>query len=139
MNMYEALTSYRLLSLELKNLNDMITGLRIKIENAPVQKLSDMPKSHRMINIEDVFIKIQNMEEKYINKLDFVCDLQEDIENKLNAGFYDIERIIIRKYYIEGKTWAKVAEETDFSERQVYNIMKKLKKRLQCIAVNVMV
>lgn len=133
---FEKLEEYRKKNIELNNINDLIELLRVRQNNAPVQKLSDMPKGGSCTSsLDNIIIRIQTLEEMYIKKLDLIVDEQKEIENIICLNFDVLDRTILRKYYIEGKTWCNVANDLQYSERQIYNIRAKIIKKCKSMVI----
>ena len=66
---------------------------------------------------------INNIElEELINKKKEKLQSKLDMLDRLTEGLNDIERDIIRMYYIEGKQWWQIAYEVKYSERHCRRI-----------------
>ena len=107
--------------LELEQLEELLTRQRARIEN-PRQALSrDSIKTRNPRMVEEMMNRYIRLEQKYdmlrSNLIDIQIQVEETIE-KLDSK----ERILMRAYYIEGKSWKEVADYMGYSEDNIYKI-----------------
>ncbi len=70
----------------------------------------------------DIGVKIANISEVIARQLNRCIALREEIEKVINSLDDPTERLLMRKRYIEGKTWEQVAREMNYSFRRVTQI-----------------
>ena len=75
-------------------------------------------------------LKVVDISERISAKIAELISLRWHIEEAVNRLDNSLERRIIRKHFLEGKTWEMTAEEVNYSERQVYRIFDDIMRKL---------
>lgn len=70
---------------------------------------------------ESAAVKVLRLTEKLEGKRHKLLDLLERVEAAIE-GLEDRERVVLREYYINGRSWYKVCKITHYSRSSVYNI-----------------
>ncbi len=104
-----------------KIIRTSIANSKIKINNL---ELGDDPN---LISHNDLMLKI-NIEQKMIkntSKIKLIDDAMETLP--------EVERQVLRLYYIDGHQWNDVADKLGYSTRQCMNLRRKaINKIMQC-------
>lgn len=116
----EYLNSYKNLCIKLKSLEEQLQSLREVKQSAKVQKLSDMPTARRQSDLSDIMVQIEIIFTKIVNKRSECLRKKIEIENIIADIEDGIESSILRKRYIEFKTWDEICEDIDYSWRQTH-------------------
>lgn len=106
------LSKYHNLKVELAQLEDNIKEVEATVIGA--SKITGMPSSKTFNNgspTERIGIKLAKLKDKVDIKKEELLDEFNKIEQFLNTVDNNEIRIIIRKRFLEGKTWQKVADE----------------------------
>lgn len=121
------LSKYHNTKLEIPQLEDTIKELETTIIGS--SKVNGMPSSHNIESTtERTALKIVHLKDKLEKKKESLVDEQEKIENFLDS-VEDVEiRLIIRKRFLEGKSWQVIGKES-FTDRTTpyYKLKKYLK------------
>lgn len=115
------LSRYHDLKIELNDLENRIKELESTLVKAT--KYSDMKVDRSFSNTsptEEIFIRINNLKEKYNNKQIKLFDELTKIEEYLDKVDNSSVRTIMRKRFIDLKTWEKIADELHYSNPVVY-------------------
>jgi ArpU family phage transcriptional regulator len=117
------LYNYNMLKINIEILNQQLEELKEEEGMKGVAyddvKISETNKFHSQT--EDTAINNIELEE-LINKKKEKLQSKLDMLNKLTEGLNEVEREIIRMYYIEGKQWWQIAYEVKYSERHCRRI-----------------
>lgn len=125
------LSKYHNLKVELAQIEDDIKEVEATVIGA--SKITGMPSSKSFNNdspTERIGIKLAKLKDKVDKKREELLDEFDKIEHFLATVNDNEIRIIIRKRFIEGKTWQKVADETSPSSDRTtpyYQLKKYLK------------
>lgn len=125
------LSKYHNLKVELTQLEENIKEVESTVIGA--SKVTGMPLSKTSNNsspTERIGIKLAKLKDKVDKKREELLDEFDKIEHFLTTVTDNEIRIIIRKRFIEGKTWQKVADETSPSSDRTtpyYQLKKYLK------------
>lgn len=123
--------------MRIEELRDKIAQLEImRISPRSVAYGSERVQSSTKGDItERNLAKIETLLSRYNKDLTFYLNLTTEYENTL-LKMQDRERVIIDKYYRQGKSWYEISEEMDMSERQVRRIkgraLKKFAENKKC-------
>lgn len=105
------------------NTKAQIQKLKYKLEELEERKLtvgsraiSNMPRSSNRTDISDIFIRIEEVQEKILDKQIELLQLEDQLEEKI-APLKSIERIVIR-YRASGLEWNDIAKLVGYSARQ---------------------
>lgn len=132
------LSKYRNLKIEILQMKDRIIELEQTSIN--LSQITGMPFSSGNISnpTERVALKLAKLKNKLIKKMEKLVDKEIKIEDFLESVDDDNIRIIIRKRFFEGKSWAIVGKELNFDRTTPYYHLKKyLKEReVQDVKVN---
>lgn len=118
----EYLKSYKKLCDKLKSLEDQLQSLREVEQSAKIMKLSDMPKAHKQTDLSDVMVKIEAIYTKIIRLRAECLDKKLEIESNIADMENGVEADILRKRYLEFKTWEQICVEIGYSWRQTHYI-----------------
>lgn len=117
------LYNYNMLKINIEILNHQLEELKEEEGMKGVAyddvKISETNKFHSQT--EDTAINNIGLEE-LINKKKEKLQSKLDMLDKLTEGLNEVEREIIRMYYIEGKQWWQIAYEVKYSERHCRRI-----------------
>lgn len=78
---------------------------------------------------ENNLAKIETLLKQYNKELNYYLNLTTEYENALQK-LNELQHAIIDKHYREGKSWYRISEEIDMSERQVRRIKGKALKTI---------
>ena len=117
------LYNYNMLKINIEILNHKLEELKEEEGMKGVAyddvKISETNKFHSQT--EETAINNIGLEE-LINKKKEKLQSKLDMLDKLTEGLNEVEREIIRMYYIEGKQWWQIAYEVKYSERHCRRI-----------------
>lgn len=85
-------------------------------------KMDGMPRSVEAHGLEEQVARIEAARKKAEAARAKVLAMLEDIENRIEALENFDQRTVIKLHYIDGLSWAKVAQEMYISERTLYYI-----------------
>jgi len=115
------LSKYHDIKIELNDLENRIKELESTLVKAT--KYSDMKVDRSFSNTsptEEIFIRINNLKEKYNDKQIKLFDELSKIEEYLDKVDNSSVRTIMRKRFIDLKTWEEVAAEMNYSNPVPY-------------------
>lgn len=115
------LSRYHDLKIELNDLENRIKELESTLVKAT--KYSDIKVDRSFSNTsptEEIFIRINNLKEKYNNKQIRLFDELTKIEEYLDKVDNSSVRTIMRKRFIDLKTWEEVAADMNYSNPVPY-------------------
>lgn len=113
---------YKDLCKKLKSLEDQLQSLREVEQSAKIQQLSDMPKGGKQTDLSDVMVKLEVVFTKIIRTRAECLDKKLEIESRIADMGDGIEADILRKRYLEFKTWEQICVEIGYSWRQTHYI-----------------
>lgn len=124
------LNEYKNLCYKLKSLEEQLQSLRVVNEAAKIQTISDMPKGNKQSDLSDYICKIERLEEKIrVKKME--CDTRRiEIEDHISEMKNGLECDVLRKRYIEFKSWENICIEINYSWRQTHYIHSKALKNI---------
>ena len=108
------LSKYHNVKVEIQQLKDNIEEIETTIIGS--SKITGMPISADVGNnnpTEKIGIKLAQLKQKLESKKDKLLDELNKIEDFLNTVEDGEIRIIIRKRFLEGKTWKEVSKDTE--------------------------
>lgn len=115
------LSKYHDIKIELNDLENRIKELESTLVKAT--KYSDMKVDRSFSNTsptEEIFIRINNLKEKYNDKQIKLFDELSKIEEYLDKVDNSSVRTIMRKRFIDLKTWEEVAADMNYSNPVPY-------------------
>ena len=115
------LSKYHDIKIELNDLENRIKELESTLVKAT--KYSDMKVDRSFPNTsptEEIFIRINNLKEKYNDKQIKLFDELSKIEEYLDKVDNSSVRTIMRKRFIDLKTWEEVAADMNYSNPVPY-------------------
>lgn len=118
----EYLKSYKHLCDKLKSLEEQLQSLREVEQSAKIQQLSDMPKGGKQTDLSDVMVSLEVVFTKIIRTRAECLDKKLEIESRIADMGDGIEADILRKRYLEFKTWEQICVEIGYSWRQTHYI-----------------
>lgn len=115
----EYLRSYRRMYYKLKSLEEQKQGLVEAVRSAKAIQYSDMPKKTRQSDLSDYIIKIDELISQ-INECEIkLRNRRLAIEQGIITISDGIESEILRKRYIEAKSFEEIATELGYTYRHV--------------------
>lgn len=127
----QELSKYHDIKLEIKQIEDNIRELEETTISS--SKITGMPFSTGGKNespTERIGIKLANLKDKLLKKTEKLLDEHDKIEDFLSTVDDAEIRIIIRKRFLEDKSWEKVGKETSSDRSTPYYKLKNYLKRL---------
>lgn len=121
----EYLKSYKHLCDKLKSLEEQLQSLREVEQSAKIQQLTDMPKSHKQTDLSDIMVQIEVLFTKIVLKRAECMKRKLEIESRIADMPDGIEADILRKRYLELKTWEQICVDLDYSWRQTHRLHSK--------------
>lgn len=118
----EYLNSYKNLCRKLKSLEDQLQSLREVEQSAKIQQLSDMPKGGKQTDLSDVMVSLEVVFTKIIRARAECLKMKLEIESNIADMEDGVEADILRKRYLEFKTWEQICVEIGYSWRQTHYI-----------------
>jgi len=118
----EYLKSYKKLCDKLKSLEDQLQSLREVEQSAKIKRLSDMPKAHMQTDLSDIMVKIEAIYTKIVRLRSECLEKKLEIESRIADMPDGIEADILRKRYLEFKSWEEICVELNYSWRQIHYI-----------------
>jgi len=116
------LNSYKNLCKKLKSLEDQLQSLRETEESAKTPSISDMPKAHNQTDLSDVMVRIEEVYTKIVRLRAECIKRKLEIEDKIADMPDGIEADILRKRYLEFKSWEEICVELNYSWRQTHRL-----------------
>ena len=121
----EYLNSYRSLCNKLKSLENQLQSLREVEESAKIPKLSDIPKGCKQTDLSDIIVKIEALYTKIIRLRAECLKKKLEIESCITDMPDGIEADILRKRYLEFKSWEEICVEIGYSWKQTHRLHSK--------------
>ena len=118
----EYLKSYKNLCAKLKSLENQLQSLRELEKSAKIQKLSDMPKGTKQMDLSDYIVKIEEVYTKIVRLRAECLERRLEIESRIAEMGNGIEADILRKRYIEFKPWEQICIEIGYSWMQTHRL-----------------
>lgn len=119
----EYLMRYSVVQREIKDLDYRMAQLRLKYAAPSAINYSDMPKAHNTEHdLSDYVAKMDEMTDYMISKYTRLRGVEVDIYMRLDRMENQDERELLRYRYIDGMTWAQIADRLHTVERNVYFI-----------------
>lgn len=116
----EYLNSYKTLCRKLNSLEEQLQSLREVEQSAKIQSISDMPKGSKQTDLSDYMVKIEVVFTKIVRARTECLNRKLEIESCIADMPDGIEADILRKRYIEFKTWEQICVEIEYSWRQTH-------------------
>ena len=118
----EYLCSYKNLCRKLQSLEEQLQSLREVEQSAKIQQLSDMPGGGLQKDLSDYIVKLDKVISRIIRTKADMNNRRLEIEDKIASMENGLESDVLRKRYLELKTWERIAEEVDYSVMGTYKI-----------------
>lgn len=122
----------------ISEMEDKIRALEDRLTGVPAQQISDMPKGGKPRDMGDLITsKLNLMEKLKKNQAMYQRDLAEAERLKANVYRYirsadNIrDRTILAMHYVDGMSYARIADVMSYSDRQIKRICKNAVKNLQ--------
>lgn len=139
------LSSYQWRMREVNSMRDRISDMEEKIRSLedrltgiPAQQITDMPRGGKPRDMGDLITsKLNLMDQLKKNKVMYQQDLAEAETLKANVYQYirsaDCirDRTILAMHYVDGMSYARIADVMSYSDRQIKRICKNAVKNLQ--------
>lgn len=129
----EYLRSYRKTRAEEKAIRESIEELRLNKMSPSLGTQDGMPKGSGSSDLSGYAARLDELERKYMEKLDkaarLICDISRDIDAMENP----IERTLLRLRYICGDTWEQIAVELGYSWQWTHKIHAKALKHFEIL------
>lgn len=104
------LSKYHDTKLEIKQLEEVIKDLQNSVISS--SKLTDAPRSHSIdSSTEQMALKLIKLKEKLEKKKTLLLDSLDELERFLDTVDDIKVRLIVRKRFIEGKSWQEIGQE----------------------------
>ena len=126
--MKELITKITNTKKEIRNLKYKLEALEESKLTVSSKAINNIPRSSIRTDISDIFIRIEEVQEKIIDKQIELLHLEDQLEEKI-APLKSIERIIIR-YRASGVEWNDIAKSIDYSTRQSFRFYKEALKKI---------
>jgi len=121
----EYLNSYKILCRKLESLEEQLQSLREVEQSAKIQSITDMPKGNKHTDLSDTMVKIEDVFIKIIKLRAECLERKLDIESSIADVPDGVEADILRKRYLEFKTWEKICVEIGYSWMQTHRLHSK--------------
>lgn len=118
----EYLNSYKSLCRKLKSLEEQLLSLREIEQSAKIQQLTDMPKGSKQTDLSDYMVKLDNIVYKVIKTKQECMVKKMEIESRIADMPDGVEADILRKRYLEFKSWEEICVELNYSWRQTHRL-----------------
>lgn len=128
----EDLKMYVQLTKEAEELKKRAEYLEDEAKSVKAVVIDDMPKgSGTRGGICNIVVKIEQLRSEYLCKYDeALCELYK-IERTIEKLENPVERMLMRKRYIENKRWEDICVELNYCWRQIHNIHSKILKKIR--------
>ena len=93
--------------------------------------LSEKVQTSSGNKIDDVVVRLVELEELINKDIDKLVELREEARNKINRISNDKYKIVLSMYYLSNKTFEDVAELTNMSLRWIYILHGKALKEFE--------
>ena len=130
----EELKNYTENKREIKIIEEDIKKLQEQKSSINSLILSDMPKTFNNNDNDKIgalIAEIEELIEKYIDKMRNLIRIQNEIENTINNIEDATDRNIIRLKYIEDYTWERICVVMNFSWNGVHKRHKKILEKIK--------
>ena len=119
----EYLQQYRHIQREIEDIDRRMAQIRLKYAAPSAINYSDMPKAHNSEHdLSDYIVKMDELTNYMISKYTRLRGIEVDIYMRVDRMENQQERELLRFRYIDGMTWAEVADALNTTERNVYFI-----------------
>lgn len=127
----ENLKNYLALMKEAKYIKSRIEQLEDDAKNLKVFVADGMPRSSSIRDsIGEIIANIEGLKTEYLHiykeALRELCKIEKVIDSLTN----ETERLLMRKRYIEGKHWADICTELNYSWKQIHRIHSRILKKI---------
>lgn len=119
------LKSYRKIVDKLRSLEEQKISIVVLASSAKAISYSDMPKGNKQSDISDIMVKLEEVNIKIADAEKNYIKQRTRIENAIVDVKDAIECDILRKRYIEFKSWNTIYEEIEYSARDTHRKHKK--------------
>ena len=115
------LKQYGRIQREINDIENRITELRLKHSAPSAINYSDMPKAHGNVDLSDYIAKLEEYEQKLINRHTACLGLSVQYIEACDRLDRD-EAHVIKRRYLDGASWDVIANEIPCSQRTVFYI-----------------
>lgn len=122
----------------ISDMEDKIRALEDRLTGIPAQQISDMPKGGKPRDMGDLIAaKMDLMDQLKKNKAMYQRDLAEAETIKANVYRYIRsaecirDRTILAMHYVDGMSYARIADVMSYSDRQIKRLCKNAVRNLQ--------
>ena len=118
----EYLLGYKRIYRKIQSLQDQKASLMESMRSAKAMEYSDMPKGHKQTDLSDYIVKLDKLIAEIDKKKQELEYKRLDIERcivDLNDG---TESDVLRKRYIELKSWVKICHEIGYERSHINRI-----------------
>ncbi|BBF41988.1 hypothetical protein lbkm_0668 [Lachnospiraceae bacterium KM106-2] len=116
----EYLNRYRIASRKIKSLQEQRESLMIEKRNAKAIQYSDMPHGNKQSDLSDYIAALDSLEERIGESIRERMKARVDIEKGIIYVRDGIESDILRKRYIELKSWECICNEIGYSWKETH-------------------
>lgn len=138
MTVKEQLTLVRKQEFLLRDYEEELLDLRRRAYSISSPQLSEKIQSNHQSSLDDVVMKLDLQARKVNEEWDKLLEMKKNAENLINLETDPVRRCVLHKYYIRGKSWEQVADEMNYSLRQITSFhgqalhdLEVIKKRLR--------
>ena len=130
MTKYE-LRRYRYICQEAEQIREQIENIRALMTAPKSQVITGMPRGGggNGDKIGEAISRIDKLERRYAKKINELLEERKHIENVIEQ-LDNIERLLIRYKYFDGKTWDEVADKIDQTIHNTYAIHRKILQKI---------
>ncbi|BBF45070.1 hypothetical protein lbkm_3829 [Lachnospiraceae bacterium KM106-2] len=115
----EFLLRYRIATRKIESLEEQRESLIRTMRSAKAVRYSDMPHGNKQSDLSDYIVKLDEMINAITNTLAVKIQLQLEIEGNIVNMEDGLECDILRKHYIELKSFEEIAEELQYTYRHI--------------------
>ena len=115
----EYLNQVRLADRQIKVKLSELHSLKLNSAQISPQAKTDRVQTSSTCDVMKTVDKIVDMQNEINREIDNLVDLKREVRGKINQLDDNRYVLILTEYYINGKTWEKVAEDNNFSDRHV--------------------
>lgn len=116
----EYLKSYKKECQKIRSLEEQLESVRVSLESAKGQVITDMPRSSNQKDLSDGIVKLDSVMFKLIKAIKSKAVIRSEIENRIADMEDGIECSILHKKYTEFKGWEQICVEIGYSWRQTH-------------------
>lgn len=130
----DELRSHRKAVREVRQLREQLRTLETAMLDPRAPNLAAAPRGSGPSNpVERAILRVEALRGRYADKLAALLAQQELIEQAIER-LDPCERMVIREYYIAGRSWERVCETMHYTERHTHRIHGRALQKLQDVS-----